>query len=809
MKKLFLTTLVIALFAIQAFSQKLSQTVRGTIIDNDSKLPLIGATVIIPGTKPLMGTATDINGKFRLENIPIGRIKLQLSYMGYEAKTISDIIVNSGKEVVLDFAMQESVAKMNEVIVKAHKKGEAINDMAMISARSVSLEETGRYTGGMSDPSRVVSNFAGVACTGDGSSDIIVRGNAPKYMQWRLDGIEITSPYHFDDQNASFGALTALNNDLLATSDFFSGAFSPEYGNVLSSIFDVKLRTGNNEKFEAAAGIGIMGTDLTLEGPFKKGYTGSYLVNYRYSAISLIKKLGLVDVPGALDYQDATFKVVLPTKKTGTFSFFGLGGLNDFSMKNMNNSDLSTPGGIKNADISRDYDKSANLENIGMNHTLTVNNNSFIKTSLSYSKNGFNDDVFETRTIKKYNSTGEYVNDSVGERTPTFNSRIANSAYRGAITYNNKFNAKNKIQIGTKYTLSVYDFDQSMFNPAAAALLKVTDFRQNVSSVNNFISWKHCFNENITIIAGLHNMNVLLNNESTFEPRLAVNWKLNATNSFHVGYGNHSQMEKIQNYFTRITQPDGSVTEPNKNLGLLKAHHYVAGYEKQLTEQLVAKAEIYYQDLYNLPVENNDTSYYATLNEGIDYRYVDLVNKGKGKNYGLEITVERFFDKNYYFLINATLFESKYKSLEGVWRNTQYNGNYLCNILFGKEFKNLGKKLNQTLAINTKVFFGGGKKYIPLLRDANGNVAVDQANNRYFDYKKAYESSIDDVYQINLSVSYKFNKQKATHEIFIDLMNLTDNKPRMSEYYDESKPGNIGYREGFGFFPNVMYRVYF
>jgi hypothetical protein len=811
MKNLILTSLIIAMFTTLTFSQKLSQTVRGTILDADSKLPIIGATVIIPNTKPLIGTTTDVNGKFRLENIPIGRITLQLSYMGYEAKTISDIVVNSGKEVVLDFAMQESVVKMNEMVVKANKnKGEVTNEMSLLSSRSISLEETGRYTGGMSDPAKVVSNFAGVSSSdGGSSSDIIVRGNSPKYMQWRLDGIEITSPYHFDDQNASFGALTALNNKLLATSDFYTGAFSPEYGDVLSGIFDVKLRTGNNEKFEAAAGVGIMGTDITLEGPFKKGYAGSYLVNYRYSTISLIKKLGLVDVPGALNYQDATFKVVLPTKKTGVFSFFGLAGLNDFSMKNMKVSDLDAPGRIKSADINRDYDKSAYLANLGMNHTLTINNHSFIKSSLSYSQNGFNDDVAEIKIIKKYNNSGEFISDSMGERTETFKSRIANSAYRGAITYNYKINAKNKIQIGAKYTLSVYDFNQSMFDATAAALINVTDFRKNVSSLNNFITWKHSLNEHITIIAGLHNMNVLLNNKSTLEPRVAINWKINGTNSVHFGYGNHSQMEKIQNYFTQIVQPDGSVTEPNTNLGLLKANHYVIGYEKHFTEQLVVKAEVYYQDLYNLPVENNDTSYYSTINEGMDYRYLALVNKGKGKNYGLEVTVERFFDKNYYFLINASLYESKYKSLEGVWRNTQFNGNYLVNILCGKEFKNMGKKKNQTLAVNTKLFFGGAKKYIPLLRDAQGNVAVDPEHNRYFDYSKAYDVSLDDIYQINLSVSYKFNRKKATHEIFLDLMNVTDYQPRTSEYYDESKPGKIGYRTGFGFFPNIMYQVYF
>ena len=274
MKKGLTLFLIISVFSTLALGQKLTQTVRGTITDTDSKLPLIGATVAILGSNPLIGTATDVKGNFRLEKIPIGRISLQLSYIGYESKTISNLEVNSGKEIVLDLNMRESVISMNEVVVKANKnKGEAVNEMALLSSRSISLEETKRYTGGMDDPARVVSSFAGVTSSPDGSSDIIVRGNSPKYMQWRLEGTEIISPYHMDDQNASFGALTALNNSLLATSDFYTGSFSPEYGNVLSSVMDIKLRNGNNEKFEAACGIGLLGTDITLEGPFKKGYT--------------------------------------------------------------------------------------------------------------------------------------------------------------------------------------------------------------------------------------------------------------------------------------------------------------------------------------------------------------------------------------------------------------------------------------------------------------------------------------------------------------------------------------------------------
>lgn len=811
MKKFISTTLLISVFTTLAFSQNLTQIVRGTINDVDSKLPLIGATIIILGTNPLIGTATDVNGEFRLGKIPIGRIALKISYLGYETKTISDIVVNSGKEVVLDLSMQESVTKMDEVIVKAYKKkGEAVNEMMQQSTHSITLEETKRFTGGMDDPARVVSSFAGVASTPKGGSDIIVRGNSPKYMQWRLDGAEISSPYHMDDQNSSFGALTALNNNLLATSDFYTGAFSSEYGDVLSCVYDVKLRSGNNEKFEMTGGIGLMGTDFTIEGPFKKGYAGSYLFNYRYSTISLINHLGIIDVPGVVDYQDATFKILLPTKRTGTFSLYGLGGKSGFSMENIGPTGLSTPGRPTTSSLnSKDFFKNNYLANFGMNHTLSLNSKSFVKTSFNYSGTGAMDDIFETDTIRTYNIENAFTVDSISPKMHMIQSSIVNSAIRGAIIYSNKVNPKNKIQIGTKYTLYSFNYNQNMYNNEEAAQMNINDFKINVSTINNFINWKHSLNAKIDIVVGLHNMNILSNNKSTLEPRLSVNWKINNSNSVHAGYGMHSTTERIQNYYTKIEQGNGNFIQPNKNLGLLKASHFVLGYEKRFTENLIGKVEAYYQSLYDLPVENNDTSYYATINEGIDYKYVELVNKGSGKNYGVEISIEQFFDKNFYFLFNSSLFDSKYKTLEGVWRNTRYNNNYIVNILFGKEFKNLGKKQNQVLALNTKILFEGGERYIPLIRDANGNVAVDLPNQRYFDYSKAYNNKLDNIFRLNLSVSYKFNKPGATHEIFLDLMNLTNNQARIAEYYDVSKPGNVGYITQFAFFPNLMYRIYF
>jgi hypothetical protein len=792
-----------ALCTTPAFGQKLTQTVRGTITDIDSKLPLIGTNVVITDIEPVIGTISDTNGTFRFGNIPIGRITIRISNLGYETKTVSDIVVNTGKEVILDLSMKESAITMDEVVAMPNQnKGEALNDMALLSARSISVEETKRYAGTWDDPSMVLNNFAGVASSGL-SNDIIIRGNSPKYNQWRFEGVEIAAPNHQADQNGTIGGFSCINNKLLAASDFYTGAFAAEYGDVLSGVYDLKLRAGNNEKYEAMAGVGLMGTDFTVEGPITNGYAGSYLLNYRFSNIGLIQKLGLVgDIDGVTTtFQDANVKVVLPTQKMGTFSFFGVGGLDDLLVKDVNPNLWITPGtnGMMPT-IIQDFDKSNYTANVGMNHTLTINNNSYTRMFLTYSGTGMNDDVYES-TIQ---------GSDTAERQLNFSSRIKTSTYKGGIAYTNKLNADNTVHLGAEYSFIDENNNQSQLsNDSTPARFALVEYKGSIATLHNYITWKHSVNDYLTLVTGLHNANVLLNNKATLEPRIAIDWKLDNTSSMHAGYGKHSTMEKVHNYFSRILQSDGSVIEPNKNLDLLKADHYVLGYSKSITENVKATVEVYYQHLYGLPVENSNASNYATLNEGSDYRYVPLVNKGTGKNYGIESTVERFFDNHYYFLINGSLFDSKYTPLDGVERNTKFNSNFMCNVLCGKEFDELGENQNQTLTLNAKIYFNSGQRYIPLLRDANGNVAVDPAHNRFWDYSKAYDQKFDNIYQLNLSVSYKFNTPTATHEIFLDLPNVTNRQGRLYEYYDGSKSGKIGYVKQMQFLPNLMYRVYF
>lgn len=796
-KTLFFSALLL-LASKPIIAQSPVQTIRGIVIDQDTRSPLVGATIRVAKAGTLIGTVTNVNGFFKLENIPIGRVDLRVSYIGYQERIIPNVEVNSAKEVVLDIALIESVIKMETVTVTAAKQnGHPLNDLAIVSARSVSAEQTSRFAGGFNDPSKITSNFAGVATTQDGGNEIIIRGNSPKYIQWRLEGTQIPNPNHFGDQNAISGIVNALNNNLLSTADFYTGAFPAEFGDALSGVYDIRMRKGNNEKFEGIFGLGILGTDITLEGPFKKGYNGSFLVNYRYSTIGLASDLGLVEIEGAdLNFQDAAFKLWLPTKNLGNFTVFGLLGKSNFMFEDVDPSIWVAPGeDFVQTEITEDYKKGAFLLNTGLNHTIILSSKSYLETTFIYSSNGIDDKVFENLSA----DSTQYLN---------FSSDIAKSAYRLSSVYNHKINSKHKIHTGIRYNLLYQNMRQSQLNENNERS-SLIHFDESISYFQSFINWRFQANDKVTIVSGIHNTNILYNDKYTLEPRLAISYDLTPMDILSVGYGNHSTMESVHNYFTRDVLTDGNYITPNQDLGLLRANHIVLGYEKYLNKNLRFKLETYYQDLYNIPVENNTNSSYSTLNEGLAFRYVDLVNKGTGKNYGLELTFERFLNKGYYFMFNGSLYESTYTAMDKVERNTKYNGNYLVNLLAGKEFDGLGKKNNQLFSINTKVFFGGGRYYLPLLRDDNGDLAVDAENGLIYDESKAYQNKLDNITNIVLSLSYKWNFKNTTHELFLNIDNITNHRARLTEYYDAKAADGIGNERQVGSIPNFLYRIYF
>lgn len=334
MKLIITTALTLMAFFGFAAEQELTQTIRGKIYDEDTRQSIIGANIIVLGTEPFIGTTTDIDGNFKLEKVKVGRVSLHISFLGYETKTISNLVLNSAKELVLDVPMVESVTTLKAAeIVATKNRGEVENEMATMSARSFSVEQTGRFAGSFNDPARMASAFAGVVSDAEGNNDVRVRGNSPKGILWRLEGMEVPNPNHFGAEGASGGPISILNADLLDNSEFYTGAFPAEYGNAFSGVFDISLRKGNNQNHEFAAGISALGVDVTAEGPLSFGKGSSYLANYRYSSLAMLSNLGIVYFGGIPEYHDGAFKVFIPTENIGTFSIYGMGGINGINQE--------------------------------------------------------------------------------------------------------------------------------------------------------------------------------------------------------------------------------------------------------------------------------------------------------------------------------------------------------------------------------------------------------------------------------------------------------------------------------------------
>jgi hypothetical protein len=382
-KTVFLFLLVFCPFNAEAFTNEFDTEIKGTIqgkvADKVTKSPLAGVNIILLNTEPVRGAASDINGDFIIENIPVGRYDIKVMYIGYETLIFPEILIGSGKEAVLNIELIESPVESEEVVISSTiVKEKPLNDMVLVSGRSFSVEESRRYAGGMDDPARLASSFAGVTTGLTEDNGIVVRGNAPKGILWMLEGIEIPNPNHFFGMESfGGGGISALSSMMLDNSDFLTGAFPAEYSNALSGVFDLKLKTGNTKQHEHTFQVGVMGIDLASEGPLSSDNNSSYAFNYRYSTLGLVRHIMSEDINLPV-YQDLSFKLNYLTQNAGTFSFWGIGFIDNITEEA--DDDTTT---WKYYDDREESEKKLNMGVIGLNHKIVLGKNSYLNTTIA------------------------------------------------------------------------------------------------------------------------------------------------------------------------------------------------------------------------------------------------------------------------------------------------------------------------------------------------------------------------------------------------------------------------------------------
>ncbi len=748
-----------------------TQTIRGSVIDRHTKSPLPGASIVLTDQSPPIGTITDTDGLYAITNVSLGRHDIEVRFLGFETVRRTGILVGSAKEVVLNFELTEQVISGEDIVVTpTQEKDRPVNDLAVVSARAFSVEETRRYAGGLDDPARLASAFAGVATTGNVSDNaLIIRGNAPKGVLWRLEGVEIPNPSHFAELNISGGgAVTLFSSQLLDNSDFLTGAFPAEYGNALAGVFDIHLRRGNTERREHTFQFGIIGLDFATEGPFKPGSNSSYLVNYRYSTLGLL--LPLLPINGLLTYQDLSFKTSFEVGKQGRLEFWGIGGIDGQSQD-----EEDDPSTWRLEMDSERFNLAVHTGATGVNYRRLLGNRSYLTATAAATGN-------RTR-VQKWQA----YPDAPLEKE--FNISKTNLEQLVRVSLNHKFSSRILTKTGVSTKRFTYDVDNLTLLESGQPLTQVSAGSGTSWITSGYSQFRFELNRSLTADVGLHVQHFALNRETSFEPRGSIRYRIDGQNTVSVGYGLHSRAEDLQVYLSQ-TGDEGdenleSSLQRNRDLKMTKARHVVVGYDRSLGEASRVRIEGYYQYLFDVPLEIGTHFSMLNFSQDLEFRRA-LRNDGAGQNYGVDLTVERFLKNGYYFLLTGSAFSSTYRGSDAVWRSTRYDQRYSANALAGKEI--VISRTGSIVGLNLRFGTTGGSFRSPV--DVAESIARQTV---VFDESQIFVDRNPAQNILDLTVTYRRNRARSSSVWALQVKNvLAQGQPNyefdlMAQQLDESK----------------------
>lgn len=787
MKRLFLgATLAMLLFPAVADAQKsttipqVTQTVRGQVCDVASGEPMIGVTITVENGTTL-ATVSDIDGNFVINHVPVGRHSVRASYIGYEPVLLKEQLVSSGKELVLSLKMRESISELGEVVIKPRvNKQLPLNEMAQVGARMFSVEEATRYAGGMADPARTASMFAGVA-TGGATNGISIHGNSPQMLQWRVEGVEVPNPNHFAEiTEAGGGVFTSLNGTVLANSDFLTGAMPAEFGNALSGAFDMKMRVGNNTKYEHAVQVGTLGVDFASEGPLGKDSKASYLVNYRYSFLEIAKKLHAINMENeTLDYQDLSFKLNMPTTKAGTFAVWFTGLIDRYENEVPDVSEWETLW-----DMNDSWSRQSNCA-VGLNHTYRFKNGGTLHSSVAFTG--------------AYRKLGMNNYDEQMTKTPDMDGR--NSQWNVIISaqHQQKISSRYTMQNGFEHEHLDFHTWLDWIHEVGGPLYRVYDSKGYTGLTRLYSSHKLALSRRLSTVAGVNVMWFNLNNQWLIEPRVSVQYKTSASSTLSLAYALNSRKESTDTYFVMMDDKN-----PNENLGLTRSHHISASFAQRLGENAMLKIEPYWQWLFDVPVEKGTT--YSIINHRNFFQDRALVNEGAGRNYGIDLTLERYLKDGFYGMLTASIFRSEYRDAQGEWHHSRQDRGYITNILGGKEWM-VGRSHKNVFGLNGRLTLMGGDRYTPVPEGITFEDVMKRPDKSIpeVDGQDPYSAQMGMNVGYAFSVKYTINKKHTSHHFILEYLQM---KTFQGQTFD-LKTHEIVDKYTSLTFPNIAYRVEF
>ncbi len=762
--------LLICLFCCQLVLAQQNQQITGRVEDQTTHTGLAGASIILVQDTITSGTTTDASGVFVFKNISPGRYTLKVSYTGYETVQQELLVIS---------------ARRSEVVVSLREYQNTLDEVEVVSSRaqsyepgehSITNEKALRLPANFFDPVRVITSYPGVMTANDQNNAIVIRGNSPAGLLWKINGLDVVNPNHlanagtFSDKSASYGGgVNIISSQLMERTDFFTGSLPAQYGNTLSGVIDMKLRGGDTTEYHYTAQASLIGLDLAAEGPVNKNNNTSFLANYRYSTVGLLSQLGAKFGDEDISFQDLTFSLNSSLSKARSISWFGFAGASKNSFEHKDSTDW---------EFEKDqYDIEYRSTNFG---TGLVFNQSVRNTNLS---------------------TGVSVSGSQQSRDQTASPQIMMG--RPDVIYEDRFDL-DKLLISAFGRMSAkmnnylietgvqvnYMSDDILLVNRTGSTPETIDY----GSVDGFLfqpyaQWKVFLSDKWSALTAVRYVYFTYNQTGSVEPRIAFEFLPTSNSSFKVSYNLVSQLQSVATY-----------ANDNKDLELTKSHHFDLGYTFVSDKGFRFSSTAYYQKLFDVPIEEFSSSY-SLLNEIEVYPYSGLISKGVGSNYGLEALVEKYFFDKSYFIMGASYYRSQYKGSDGVERSTRFDGNYSIKVTYGREWTKMKKQSQRSFGVSSRMLYLGGLRESPI-------IPTQLAPGTIYDPEKVFEDKLKDYFRVDLRLNWRKNKKNYTRTIAIDIQNVLNVQNEAYHYYDHVKE-KVTTQYQLGIIPVLVYRIDF
>lgn len=713
--------------------------ITGYVTEEGSKLPLVGANIIIEEAGN--GTTTDLNGYFRIKGIKPGNYTLKVSYIGYKTVNKTDIIVKSGSASQVEIFLRPVSVEFTDVVVKGSYFEE--DNIEPVSVTGLSQEEIRRSPGSAGDISRVMLVLPSVAKINDTRNSLIVRGGSPVENAFFIDNIEVPNINHFPMQGSSDGPIGLINLELVRDVEFYSGGFNADYGNRLSSVMNISFREGNSDKFRGQLDFSMQGIGAVIEGPLP-GERNSWVLSYRRSYFDLL--FNVTDMKNPVpSYSDIHFKSVMHLSRNLKLKIIDI-----FAS---DRSDVDRPDALE-FKMNNYGEFRSNVNTFGITAEYIHGADLFSSLSLSHTLTGY--DVKLNLTT---NAQG-FIHAKTDENT--FNIRNINHLRLGS---------GSNIDFGADARIPVNSYDQTYFSitDREGKMSPLVVIKNNFSTFGAGIFAKASFNtaEKIMINPGLRLDYYNLNKEVNLAPRLSLKYSIDELSGISASAGLYYQnlpliLQKQKPEFENLKNP--------------QAWQFVIGGERLLSEDTKLTVEAYYKLYSRLPMDkaNPELSLFdMPIDNGSFSGYTDIVSDGEAYSAGIEISVQKKLAKDIYGFAGLSVSDAKYRGLSGKTYDRRFNS----IIGFSAEG---GYKPNDEWDLSLRWSYSGGAPYTPF-----DELKSVQARSGIYDMSRINGERLPAYHSVNLRVDKRFNFSNTNLIIYLSVWNAYGRINIAGYYWDE------------------------